>query len=67
MTANARRLAVCFLALGTVVMAACSGDPVSPKAQKDVLMGSLGAVDTTKHTDVLMGSLGRTDTTAIKP
>ena len=63
MTANARRLAVCFLALGTVVMAACSGDPVSPKVHKDVLAGSLGYVDTTKHGDVLAGSLGVADTT----
>ncbi len=34
MTAIARRLALCTLALGTVALAACSGDPVSPKAQK---------------------------------
>lgn len=62
MTATARRLAVCFLALGTVALAACSGDPVSPKAQRDVLLGSLGAVDTSRHGDVLLGSLGVVDT-----
>ena len=62
MTANARRLAICFLALGTVALAACSGDPVSPTAQRDVLVGSLGVTDTTKHGDVLVGSLGVVDT-----
>jgi hypothetical protein len=49
MTAIARRLAVCTLALGTVALAACSGDPVSPTARgarsNDVHLGSTSRVD----------------------
>ena len=55
MTAIARRLAICTLALGTVALAACSGDPVSPKvakstASQEVFLGATNRVppDTTK-------------------
>jgi hypothetical protein len=50
MTAIARRLAICTLALGTVALAACSGDPVSPKAHSaasfEVYAGSSSRIDT---------------------
>ena len=58
MTAIARRLAICTVALGTIALAACAGDPVSPKSAKS-----------SPTLDIFNNTSGRTgnDTTTVRP